>query len=288
MAYTWRPDAKRRRLVDASPISQKEVAMKSFITWTLLAVCLSPAHATSIVAWVQPDRILLAADSRATGEIADEKLRDKTCKIVVMKDGAFAIDGLPFVRNPGDNSLVWDARDLGKEAYANHHGNVLDAANEWADRGVTFWTSFLSKEQAFRENLKNHGFFVIDYDVAGFLHNPDRPGLVIARVGINPAAAPPTWSQKVVSTPLPPRTEPYSSNDVTNELIAGQTKRAKAALAAWRLQLPRIKESDRDRRILEYMIQQTAEQDPTVDGTVNVLEITAKEKPHWLQHPTCP
>ncbi len=104
--------------------------MKSFITWTLLTVWLSQAHATSIVALVQTNRILIAADSRASGEIPDEKVREKTCKITVMKDGAFAIDGLPRVRDTVDNSIVWDAPALGREAYANHYGNILDAANE--------------------------------------------------------------------------------------------------------------------------------------------------------------
>jgi hypothetical protein len=38
--------------------------LRYLIAWTLLAFYLLPAHATSIVAWVLPDRVLLAADSR--------------------------------------------------------------------------------------------------------------------------------------------------------------------------------------------------------------------------------
>lgn len=260
--------------------------MKPFITWTLLTICLSPAHATSIVALVQPNRILFAADSRATGEITDDKLREKTCKIVLMNDGAFAIDGLPRIRNVINNSYVWDAPVLGKEAYGNHYGNVLDAANEWADRGVTFFTSFLSNQIPLGENiLKAQGGDVVDYDVAGFLHNPDRPQLVIASISINPTVGPPRQLQKTIVS-LPPQTQPYSSNSVTKELIAAQTERAKATLNAWSARRKTIKESDRNWRALEYLIQQTAEYDSSVNG-VNVLEITANQKPHWLQNQTC-
>ena len=39
--------------------------MRMLTTLVLLAFCLAPAYATSIVALIQPNRILLAADSRA-------------------------------------------------------------------------------------------------------------------------------------------------------------------------------------------------------------------------------
>lgn len=261
--------------------------MRSFSTWTLLLFWFIPAHATSIVALVEANRILLAADSRTSGEIADDKLREKACKIVVMNDGAFANNGLSRIRDLGDNSIVWDAPALGREAYVNHNGNVLDAANEWAERGLTFFTSFLSNAAAVDKTpLKHIRGDVADYDVAGFSHNPDRPQLVIASIGIDPTGEPGRRTQKLVVS-VPPRTEPYSSNPTTRELIAGQTERAKATLATWQLKVTKIKRSDQDRRFLEYLIQQTAKYDETVNDTVNVLEITPGQKPHWIQNLTC-
>jgi hypothetical protein len=258
--------------------------MCSFSTWTLLLFWFIPAHATSIVALVEANRILLAADSRVSGEIADDKLRDKACKIVVMNDDAFANNGFSRIRDLGDNSIVWDGPALGREAYLNHNGNVLDAANEWAERSFAFFTSFLSNAAAVDRTPPGN---LADYDVAGFSHNPDRPQLVIASIGFDPTGEPGRRTQRLVVSP-PPRTEPYSSNPVTRELIAGQTERAKATLATWQLKVTKIKRSDQDRRFLEYLIQQTAKYDDTVNDTVNVLQITANQKPLWLQHPTCP
>lgn len=182
---------------------------------------------------------------------------------------------------------MWDASALGREAYANHNGNILDAANEWADRGVTFWTSFFSNAVADGEKLlKENGIEVVDYDVAGFFHDPDRPGVVIASVLINPKVGPPRQPQKNVVTLLP-RTEPYSSNPVTRELIAGHSERAIATLAPWNTKRTTINEPDRNWRALEYLIQETAKYDHSVNSTVNVLEITANQKPHWIQNLTC-
>jgi hypothetical protein len=261
--------------------------MRMLITWTLLAFCLAPAHATSIVALVQPDRILLAADSRQSSGDPGEVPNDKVCKIIVMNDGAFALNGIASTNHKDDNSIAWDGFALGKEVYAKHSGNILDAASEWADRSVTFWTPYFSHQVEDGEVLlRNYGTDVVDYDVAGFFRKPNRPRVVIGAVQIDRIVGPPRKPKKVINILLS-QTEPYSSNPITMELIAGQTERAKASLAAWLRKLNTIKESDRNMRTLEYLIQETAKYDHHVNRTVNVLEITADKKPHWLQHPTC-
>jgi hypothetical protein len=260
---------------------------KTLITWLLLALCLIPAHATSIVALVQPDRILLAADSRSGSDGPSEGTDDKFCKIVVMNDGAFALNGISSTSHKDDNSIAWEGFALGKEMYAKHHQDILGAANEWADRTVTFWTPFFSHQVEDGERiLRDSGVDIVDYDVAGFFRNPDRPRVVIGSVQIDRMVGPPRKPQKVVHI-FGPQTEPYSSNPITMELIAGQTERAKTTLTAWLQKLNTIKESDRNMRTLEYLIQQTANYDHHVNRTVNILEIEANKKPHWLQNITC-
>jgi hypothetical protein len=260
--------------------------MRTLILCAVLAFCFSSARATSVVVWVLPDRILLAADSRISAT-DKEPLNDKFCKIVVLPDGAFAVNGIAELRHQDDDSIAWSAFALGKEVYAEHKGNVADAANDWADQSVAFWASYLSHQVEEGESLlRNSGIAIVEYDIAGFLRNPDSPAVIIGSVQIDLMAGRPWKPHKVIEV-LPPKNEPYSSNPITMELIAGQTDRAKADLAPWLRKFKTIKESDRNWRTLEYLIQQTTKYDPHVNRTVNVLELTANQKPHWLQNLTC-
>jgi hypothetical protein len=253
-----------------------------------LSNAVQPLQATSIVALITNDRVLLAADSRR--EISDkdgERIDDRFCKIHVMDDGAFALNGLPDMRHLDDDSLAWDGFTLGKQVYLKHKGNLFDAANDWAAQSAQFWTPFFSHQIADGEELmRKYGIDIVDYDVAGFFRHPDHPAVVVGSVRIDRSVGPPRVPKALVSI-LPPRAEPYSSNPITEEFIEAKTKRAKTALDLWHPKLNSIKESDRNMRTLEYLIQQTAKHDPTVNGIVNVLEITATQRPHWLQNRTC-
>jgi hypothetical protein len=253
-----------------------------------LAIVVQPLRATSIVVWITNDRVLFAADSRTgingkTGEQID----DRSCKIRVMNDGAYALNGLPDLHHLDDDSVAWDGSALGKEMYLKHKGNLFDAANDWANQSVEYWTPFFSHQIADGEEiLRKYGTDVVDFDVAGFLRNPDHPVVVIGSVTIDRSVGPPRIPKALVDI-LGPRAEPYSSNPVTEEFIEAKTKRAKDALNIWLPKLKSIKESERNMRTLEYLIQQTAKHDPNVNGIVNVLEITANKRPRWLQNRTC-
>jgi hypothetical protein len=212
-------------------------------------------------------------------------MNNKVCKITVMSDGAFAINGILDVLNVNDNTIAWDGTTLGKKEYLKHLGNIYDAATEWAEVSAKFWTPYFTNQVKDGEAyMKRHSIVVADYDVAGFFHN--HPRVMIGSVQVDPAKVRPLQPKPVVSI-LDPQAEPYSSNTNTEELIAGKTDRAKAVVADWLPKLNTIKESDRNWRTLEYLIQQTAKFDPGVNGRVNVLEITANQKPHWLQNLTC-
>ena len=203
-----------------------------------------------------------------------------------MNDGAFALNGISSNRHEDDNSIAWDGFALGREMYAKHHGNISDAANEWTDRAVTFWTPFFSYQvedgEALLEIMVST---LVDFDVAGFFRNPDNPESS-SDYSNRSHGRTTEVPHKVINTFLP-QTEPYSSNPITMELIAGQTERAKTTLAKWLPQLKTTKEADRNWRTLQYLIQQTARYDTTVNRTVNVLEITANQRPRWLQNLTC-
>jgi hypothetical protein len=93
--------------------------MRSFITWTLLALCLSLAHATSIVALIESNRVLLAADSRTMPGDFTTSQKEDTCKIIRFSNAAFADSGISSTAHKDDTSIAWDAQSLARTVYAN-------------------------------------------------------------------------------------------------------------------------------------------------------------------------
>lgn len=259
--------------------------MKPFITWTLLMVYLSPAHATSIVALIQPNRILLAADSRSMTEDFTVPKKDDTCKIVPFANAAFADSGISSTLHKDDESVAWSASSVAKDVYAEHRDNILDASMEWTQRSVSFWTPYFSHQIKDGEKLlKSNGPDVSTSVFAGFFQG--RPRVIIGRVHVNLKEGPPRKPDPVVNI-LTPQADPLTSNPVTQELVNGKTDRAKAAQAEWDRTAKLIKPADLDFRRLEFLIQKAARYDPHVDRTVNVLEISLDKAPRWLQNLTC-
>jgi hypothetical protein len=119
---------------------------------------------------------------------------------------------------------------------------------------------------------------------AGFFQG--RPNVMIGSVHVNLKEGPPRKPEPNLKI-LTPQADPFTSNPVTQELIDGKTDRAKVVQAEWNRKIRLIKPADLDLRRLEFLIQKTARYDPHVNRTVNVLEITATQKPHWLQNLTC-
>jgi hypothetical protein len=247
--------------------------------------------ATSIVAKIEAGRIILAADSRASGgEGRGAGSNDTTCKILPFSDGAaFAMSGVPGLSyKDGDPKPKLDSFSDGKDAYVEKAGNLLEASSEWGRRSVRVWGPYFSHQvQESKELLRTNGPDVATSVFAGFFRSPDRPRVVIGSVRVDLKKLP-LGQPRFVQQILLPQAEPISSNPYTNELIAGQTPRAREANSEWLQQARSIKPVDRDRKYLEFLIQTTAKYDPHVDTIVNVLEIRLNKKPHWLQNPTCP
>src|SRR5271169_1778803 len=89
-------------------------------------------------------------------------------------------------------------------------------------------------------------------------------------IGFHPAIAEPVNYE---IREITPRDIPYSTHSITQELIDGQTIRAKGVDADWQRRSKAIPTRQRNLRWLEYLIKQTGKYDPEVGGPPNAIEI---------------
>ena len=253
----------------------------------LLLLLNGSVGATSIVAQVDPDRILFAADTHGDKLDPDSKSSNETeCKIVPLGNAAFALTGnMDYVRHQLNDPIAsWDSRSDAREAYTEQSGDLVATANDWATRAKRHYSSFYLANparvkqlaKANDQNILLVGMFV------GF--QGGKALLLFEFVYLDEHGLQPILRKQLV---LPARKLPYSSNGITQDLIDGHSERAKSAEAAWLKKSSSIPFSTRAFRRLEFVIQVTAKYDETVGTRVNVLEIFPHEGPRWLQNFTC-
>ena len=254
----------------------------------LLLLLNGSVGATSIVAQVDPDRILFAADTHGDKLDPDSKSSNETeCKIVPLANAAFALTGnIDYVHHQLNDPVVsWDSRSDAREAYADHNGDLVATANDWASRAKRHYFSFYLanptrvKElaQANDQNILLLGMFV------GF--QGGKALLLLEFVYLDEHGLQPILHKELL---LPARKLPYSSNGITQELIDGHSARSKSAEAAWLKKSSSVPLSMRAFRRVEFVIQVTAKYEKTVGTRVNVLEVFPHKDPRWLQNFTCP
>jgi hypothetical protein len=253
----------------------------------LLLLLNGSADATSIVVQVDPDRILLAADTRGTKlNIGSQSVHETECKIVPLGNVAFALTGNEdYARNRADDPVVsWDSRSDAREAYAEHRGDLIATVDDWATRAKRHYSSFYfysptrvtQLAQANNQNVLLVGLF------SGF--QGGKAMLVMRIVYLDEHSLPPILDRQLV---LPARKSPYSSNEITQDLIEGHSEKTKAANAAWLKKSRSVPLPSRAFRRVEFLVQFTANYDETVGTRVNVLEIFQRKNPRWLQNFTC-
>jgi hypothetical protein len=246
------------------------------------------ATATSIVAQVDSNRILFAADTHGDKLDPGSQTSDESeCKIVPLGHAALAITGnADYVRNRADDPIAsWDSRSDGREAYSAHNGDLLATVADWAERGKRHYLSFYRANpprvaqlaSANSQNILLVGLF------AGFLEG--KATLVIEMVYLDINQLTPIRDKQLV---FPARDVPYTSNGITRELIEGDSERAKASQSTWKEKNKSVPVSEQKQRRIEFVIQETAKYDRTVGTHVDILEVSPDTNQRWLQNSTCP
>jgi hypothetical protein len=257
--------------------------MPKWLRLAFLVVLCRTAWATSLVVQLEPNRILIAADSRTSPENAP--FTDTTCKIKFWADTAFAPSGYARYEasRKGDPLSAWDAWSAASQAHQSHLGNLSAMATAWSVPALRHFKLMSSLYPGYTNDLiKTGGAVLVDGFFVGF--HGAAPLLVVALIEATAGNPPPT-SARQLTPPL--RDLPYSSNGETQRLLDGQDPTAEKAWKKWKKKAALIEPSERTMRRLEFFIQETTQYDPRVGGPVNILELRPNKAPRWLQNRTC-
>jgi hypothetical protein len=251
---------------------------------------LSPVHATSIVAKLEKERIILAVDTRRS-ELdplnPKYKFYDDGCKIVAFGPSGAAMSGnLDYERNdPSDPVPNWSARLEAIRAYSEHRSTLRETAEDWAQRSASFFQIFhlVSPQRVEALASSNSEHVLIDAFFVGW--EQQAPLLIWEKVYLDQTSPSAVGFREQI---LPPRELPYTTNATTQELIEGNSPRTRSASKEWEAKSVTLPEQERDWRKLEFAIKATGEYEEAVGQTVNVLELPASGPAAWLQNSTCP
>ena len=258
----------------------------------ILLVIAAPVDATSIVVDLNANRILVVADSRASEVgLSGSAVHDDKCKIVILgNEIAFAETGREgYTPNgPGDTAPEWHGTTEALTAYNNVADHDLyQVALAWSIQVTDdFQRFYLINPQRVR-SLAVQGVLLI-----GLFAGKSSDGKL--KVYVGRAALDDTLQTRTgalipigyaVDT-IPMREEPISTNTVTQELLDGETNRAKKVANLWAQKSRSIPLVNRRLKWLEYIVERTGDYDPDVHSPVNAVEVR-ENSVVWLQNNTC-
>jgi hypothetical protein len=263
------------------------IARARVVRFLVILLMNRPAGATSIIAQVDSNRILFAADTHGDKlDPGSQAGNENECKIVPLGRAAFAITGnMDYMRHQLDDPVAsWDSRVDARDAYTAHDGDLLAAVQDWSGRAKRHYSAFYRANptrvaqlaKANTQNILLVGIFV------GFRNG--QAALIMQLVYLDESQVSPILDKQVL---LPARNLPYTSNAITQDLIEGHSERTKAGEAAWRKKSESLPASMKESSRLEFFIQETSKYDMAVGTHVNIIEVFPDRNPHWLQNVTC-
>jgi hypothetical protein len=263
-----------------------------FLGCCLILSVFSTADATSIVAMLEEQRVVLAADARAdrleaASEPSQHAFHDDICKILPLGPMAVAVSGAQdYKRNIASDPIPdWDALSDARAAYAAHEDSLPDIARDWAQRVGSHYTFFneVAPQRARQLGSTNSEHVIVMAFFVGWYQR--TPLLFWEKVYLDEGANSTIQRREQV---LPARALPYTTLATMQELIEGDTLRTRAVAAKWATALPKIPKTEVNWRWIEFLIKSTGEYDQSVGQTVNVLQVVAGHQAEWLQNVTCP
>jgi hypothetical protein len=270
----------------------KKVLLNSTASLTVCSV-----HATSIIVALGKQEIIIAADTRR-GEYKTSStlggvspvFYDDQCKIVSFERAAVAIAGVvESTQNSviADSEANWNALNVARASYQAHSDDLHAMAADWTKNAVEHYGRFYA---AHTLELLQTGATDPQHPllIAFFTGWADKtPLLYVEIVYIDQNSGITFTPIKSAEAQWPSREQPYSTNSITDELIGGDSERAKKVAAKWNHELSRIKRVNRNWRRVEFLIQSTNDYDTSVGKGVDVLRIPLSGKSNWLQNLTC-
>jgi hypothetical protein len=257
-----------------------------------LSVSVCPIHATSIIVDFTPERIILVADSRTGKNDVDVDrniYRDDSCKLAVLgRVLIFASTGY-FAYTPRSSADFVPEWQVGTEAVkalalVSDH-DPLKIAQTWANNITGYFQTFYFADP---QRVRELSAYLHNFLLTGIFAGKSLDGsLIVNTAFIRFDGDRPIMPLLNSVGKLEQRDRPYSTNDVTQELIDQKTERARKAADAWKKLAVSIPLAERQLRWLEYLIEQTGIVDATVGGKANVLRVTRDGSASWLDNQTC-
>ena len=267
-------------------------ASRLTVSVLLVAISACQSSATSIIIDFNKDRIVFVADSRAI-DSRKPTPRDDYCKLTVLGGKfIFAATGntayLPD--DSGDSVPEWHAENDATHAYENTSVHDLQSIGESWARNVANHFKFhysINPRKVAEDVARQKGGFI-----SGFFAGMNSNGsLAVYQVAIwwenwqpNFFVLPLTLPIQAKISPLLPQI--YSPNPTTQELIEGQTERAKKSAAEWQKAAVKIPKATRSVRRLEFLINETGKFDSSVGGPADAVSVSAKGV-SWPCNQTC-
>jgi len=266
---------------------------RSVVVTLIAMMFVSPVSATSIIVDFTQERIVLVADSRAIRD-TPAKVFDDDCKLDVL-GGEFVFAAMGDIvylpDSPTDPVPEWHARDDAVRAYRVAPSHSLYAvAQDWMEEEIVhFKTHYLTNPTAVeRIAARQNGGLVLGI----FAGKNEEGNLAVYEVTIHldnqprfiptmPSVAPILHEMWMVK----PQTV-SSQNALTQELIDGQTERAKESAEEWMREARKIPKAEQDVRRLEFLVRETGHFDSSVGGPTNAVSISGKGV-SWLHKRTC-
>jgi hypothetical protein len=261
------------------------------------AVGAASSAGTSIILDVEPNYIIIVADSRQ--EVVNLKgiaeVRDDKCKIVVLgQQFAFAETGREGYTPDGLRDRVPEFHGTLEAVSAfnavPNHG-LLDVAQQWATQLRELLGRFYSADPSRVQRL---GIGPQNDLLIGIFAGVDRDGalkIYLVRLAIADPNAIEHGEKPIAFAiyPFPHSENPvtlYSTNPVTNELLDGKTERGAATSKLWQSKARKIRPHDEEVQRLEFLVDRTADYDPEVHSPINALKVT-RQGVTWIDNHTC-
>lgn len=246
--------------------------------------------ATSVVVKVEKDRIILTADTRRrampSGVPNSRDFHDDLCKIILLGNVGFA--AASYVEHQeksptGKSDWSWSAYTDARTSYGLHPNDIRAMADDWRDREKKlFSTLYVLHPDRVKEIAQADTPLIVGH-FAGW-DNEGQPVLILEMIKLNDGPFAPDPIVALPSIVFPERDMPYSTNNVTENLIEHDPE--KAIAKEWAVRSKKFPKSERDWRYLEFLIRLTAADDEQVGKDADVLEIRVSSS-KWLQRRRC-
>lgn len=255
------------------------------------------ASATTIVAKVEKDRIILAADTR-TGDwdftrSGATNPQDDYCKITALGRVGFAVAGdVNYKKNdPADPVPDWSAADDARTSYQSHPDSIVQMADDWKNRAIQHFTTFYFASAQHRGLLTQlasasdqHVLLIAFF--AGW-DSKGQPTVIAEHIALSQGPFMISLNPIIsVTGVLGERDLPYSTNAWTNKLSGDDPEMASAFAKEWREKSKKFPKSEIDWRRVEFLVQSTNAYDKTVGKDADVMEIKASGSV-WLHRKGC-